>query len=456
MSNVLTVQQAQRRYFDSQATKDIAFRRAQLCKLSAAIKKHERNLLAAVRTDLHKGDTEGYFSEIGLVLGECRHALANLESWTRPRRVRTAVAQLPSTCWIYPEPRGLSLIIAPFNYPVLLALSPLVGALAAGDTAIIKPSEYTPHVSQALADLVSDTFAPELVTVVQGDAETSKQLLALAWEFIFFTGSTNVGKIVAQAAAQHLTPCLLELGGKSPAIVAVDADLESTAKRIVWGKWINAGQTCIAPDYVLVDRQVEQSLLQRLGQTLDRFYGADPQHSADYGRIVSDRHVERLVKLMASGRVVHGGQVDRAERYIAPTLLTDVRLNSPIMQEEIFGPLLPVIAYDTLDEALAWVNAWPKPLSLYVFARDRAIQRRVLRETQSGNACLNDCTVQFGSVHLPFGGVGASGMGQAHGKAAFEAFSHQRSVLKRWPFDVPFRWLPYGRWTERLFRLVVR
>lgn len=456
MLNLPALQQAQRDYFASHGTKDIMFRRTQLQKLYAAVKQHERALLDALHADLHKGDTEAYFSEIGLVLSECSHALANLERWARPKVVRPALVQLPATCWVYPESRGVSLIIAPFNYPLMLILVPLIGALAAGDTAVLKPSEYTPHVAQAIDNLVRETFAPELVTVVQGDAEIAKQLLALPWDFIFFTGSTGVGRIVAQAAAQHLTPCLLELGGKSPTIVAADADIALAAKRIAWGKWINAGQTCIAPDYVLVDRRVEQALLDALSQILRQSYGEDARLSNDYGRIVSVRHAERLVGLMASGRVVHGGQVDVHERYIGPTVLSDVALDSPIMQEEIFGPLLPVIGYDSLDEALRWVNARPAPLSLYVFSQDKALQERVLRETQSGNACVNDCTVQFGSLHLPFGGVGPSGMGRYHGRATFEAFSHSRSVLKKWGFDVWFRWLPYSRLANRMFRLLLR
>lgn len=454
--DIAELHQRQRAFFDQRHTQDLAQRRIQLRQLPRAIKHYEPRLLAAVKADLGKGAVEGYFSEIGLVLGECRHALANLGRWTRPQFVPMALAQLPATCWVQREPRGQSLIIAPFNYPIMLALGPLVGALAAGDTAAIKPSEYTPTVAQVLAELVRETFAPEWVSVVQGDAAVVRQLLAQHWDFIFFTGSTHVGKIIAQAAAQHLTPCVLELGGKSPTIIAADADLERTAKRIVWGKWINAGQTCIAPDYVLVQRSVMPPLIDRLRETLRQFYGPDPQRDAGYGRIVNPRHVDRLAALMASGKVVHGGQIDRDDRFIAPTLLTDVALDSPIMQEEIFGPLLPIIAYDTLDEALAWINAKPIPLSLYVFSQDRAIQQRVLREVRSGNAAINDCTLQFGSLHLPFGGLGPSGMGQAHGKATFDAFSHQRSVLKRWPFDFGFRWLPYSPLAERIIRLVVR
>ncbi len=456
MLNLAAVQQAQRDFFASHATKDVAFRQAQLRALYAAVKKREAKLLAALYADLHKGNVEGYFSEVGFVLNECSHALANITRWARPNMVRPALVQLPATCWVYPEPLGMALIIAPYNYPLQLLLAPLIGALAAGDTAVLKPSEYTPHVAQAIEDMVRETFDPAVVTVVQGDAEVSKQLLALPWDFIFFTGSTSVGRVVAQAAAQHLTPCLLELGGKSPAIVTADADIVSTAKRIAWGKWINAGQTCVAPDYVLVDRRIAQSLLNELSNTVRRFYGEDAQQSVDYGRIVNARHFQRLAALMASGRVVQGGQMDVATRYIAPTILTDVALDSPIMQDEIFGPLLPVIAYDTLDEALAWVNARPTPLSLYVFSQNKQLQARVLRETQSGNACVNDCTVQFGSPYLPFGGVGASGLGRYHGKATFEAFSHPRSVLKRWNFDVWFRWLPYGRVAERMFRLLLR
>ncbi len=450
------IYQAQQQFFATYASRDIPFRKAQLHKLHSAVKIHEHRLLDALHADLHKSAIEGYLTEIGLVLSECSHALAHVHQWARPKMIRPALVQLPSTCWIYPQPRGISLIIAPFNYPLQLALVPLVGALAAGNTAVIKPSEYTPHVSAAIAELVRETFDPQVVAVVEGDADVARQLLVHEWDYIFFTGSTSVGKVVAQAAAQHLTPCLLELGGKSPAIVAADADIRQTAKRIAWGKWVNAGQTCVAPDYVLVDRRVEQPLLAALGQVLHQFYGEDAQRSPDYGRIVNTRHYERLAALIPSGRVVQGGQMDRTERYIAPTILTDVALDSPIMQEEIFGPLLPVIPYDSLDQALGWVNARPKPLALYIFASDKMLQERVLRETQSGNACVNECTVQFGSSFMPFGGVGPSGLGQYHGKYSFAAFSHSRSVLKRWRSDFWFRWLPYTRLADKIFRLLLR
>lgn len=281
--DIAALHQAQRTYFNQHHTRDLSQRRMQLQRLRDAIQRHETRLLAAVKADLGKGSVEGYFSEIGLVLGECRHALANLGRWTRPRKVPPALAQLPATCWVQSEPRGQSLIIAPFNYPIMLALGPLVGALAAGDTAVIKPSEYTPTVAQALAELVREAFAPEWVSVVQGDAAVVRELLAQTWDFIFFTGSTTVGKIIAQAAAQHLTPCVLELGGKSPTLIAADADLDRTAKRIAWGKWINCGQTCIAPDYVLVQRAVMQPFMDRLRATLQQFYGADPERDAGYG-----------------------------------------------------------------------------------------------------------------------------------------------------------------------------
>ena len=456
-AHLAQIYRAQREFFATHATRPVAFRIEQLKRLREAMKKHERRLLDALHADLHKGETEAYFSEIGITQSECSHALAHVGRWAKPQRIRPALVQLPSSCWVYPEPLGTTLIIAPWNYSVQLVLAPLVGALAAGNTAVLKPSEFTPHVSAVLAELVRESFDPRVVALVEGDATVSQQLAALSWDLIFFTGSTRVGTAIAQSAAANLTPTVLELGGKSPCIVDADVNVEITANRIAWGKWVNCGQTCVAPDYVLVDKKIKQALLGDLTKAVRRFYGDDAQQSKDYGRMVNAQHFARVQSYLQQGRVVHGGQVDEAERFIAPTLMTDVDPNSPLMQDEIFGPLLPVIEYETLDEAIRFVNARPKPLSLYVFSNNKQVQDRVLSETHSGNAGVNEVTAQFGSPFMPFGGVGASGMGSYHGRASFDAFSQRRSVLKKsLGLDPWFRWLPYSKVADRMFRWLLK
>ena len=342
-----------------------------------------------------------------------------------------------------PEPRGVALIIGPWNYPFQLLFSPLIGALAAGNCVILKPSELAPRTAAVITALIRGTFAEEYITVVEGDRDTAEALLREPFDHIFFTGSTGVGRAVMTAAAGHLTPVTLELGGKCPCLVAADAPLAVTARRIVWGKFMNAGQTCVAPDFVLADRRVAEPLVRAMIGVLRDFYGEDPHRSPDYGRIINQRHFERLVAYLADGRIAAGGQHDAGDRFIAPTILTGVQPTAPVMQEEIFGPILPVIEYANLDEALALLRDRPVPLALYLFTHDRVTRERVLADTRSGGVCINDTVVHMVGKHLPFGGLGASGMGAYHGKASFECFSHRRSVLRRSTrLDAKFRYPP--------------
>lgn len=444
----------QQAYFDAGHTRPVAFRRAQLQKLTDALHAHEQALTRALEQDLGKAPVESYLSEIGMIYAEARELQRHLGKWARPQRVSTPLANFPGQGRIYPEPYGRCLILAPWNYPALLSLQPLVGALAAGNCAVLKPSEYAPHTARVLEDILTQAFAPEYVAVVQGGPEVSQALCQHPFDLIFYTGGGQVGRKVMAAAAQHLTPVILELGGKSPCIVDQTADLALAARRIVWGKFLNAGQTCVAPDYLLVHQNVFYPLLDKMREAIATFYGPEPLQNPDYPKIISPRHFERLTGLLAGCRVLAGGQADPAACKIAPTLLGDVDLDSPIMREEIFGPLLPVLPYANLDAAFAQVRSGPKPLAAYCFTQDKSVQQRFLRTLSFGGGCINDTVMHLASPALPFGGVGESGMGAYHGKASFEAFTHRKGVLKKglWP-DIPLRYPPY---TEKKLGLIRR
>jgi aldehyde dehydrogenase (NAD+) len=439
---ISTLVQQQRAFFSTGRTKTVEFRLAQLQKLKQAIIDHQDAIVEAAKADLCRPAFEAYF-EIATI-SEVNLALKKLKAWMKPKRVGTSIDQFPASAWIQPEPLGVALIIGPWNYPFQLMMSPLVGAIAAGNCAVLKPSEQAPHTSAVVAKLIQSTFEPNYVAVVEGDAEVSKQLLAEKYDHIFFTGGTAIGRIVMAAAAQHLTPVTLELGGKSPCIVDADIHVEHAARRIVWGKFINAGQTCIAPDYLLVDRRIKAQLMAAIKHCIQSFYGDDPAQSPDYGRIISPRHFARLSAFLDNGETFVGGQTDPEYRYIAPTVLDHVSWDSPVMQDEIFGPILPVLEYEDLDEAIACVNDRPKPLALYFFSRNREKQAQLLASTSSGGVCINDTVMQVGVATLPFGGVGESGMGSYHGKASFDTFSHFKSVLKKglW-LDLKWRYAPY-------------
>jgi aldehyde dehydrogenase (NAD+) len=447
MDSAATLQR-HRTFFQSGATRSLGFRRAQLAKLASALEQHEGNLLSALHGDLRKSPLQGYSSELGLVQAEIRHALKHVRRWAAPVRHRTPWFVAPARGWVQAEPFGVALILGPWNYPVQLVLIPLVSAIAAGNCAVVKPSEFAPRTAEAITALVQDAFAAEFVSAATGGVGVAESLLLERFDKIFFTGSTRVGRAVMAAAAKHLTPVTLELGGKCPAIVCDDAPIELAARRGAWGKFMNAGQTCIAPDFVLVQRSLREGFVAGLKKSLLQFYSEDASRSADYGRIVNARHFERLVNYLRDGRVVHGGTHDAKDLFIAPTILTEVPLESAVMREEIFGPILPVLEFDKLEDALAMLRDRPTPLALYLFTRDRATEARVLAEARSGGFCVNDVCVNDVGAHifgtgLPFGGLGESGMGSYHGRAGFEAFSHQRAVLRRatW-LDLPFRYPP--------------
>lgn len=445
--------QRQRAYFETGETRPYAFRARQLAALRAAIVAHEQAFTESLARDLRKAATEAYATEIGFTLAEIDHVAGHLKSWMKPRRTMPSLVVLPGSTRIHPEPLGVSLILGAWNYPMQLVLAPLIGAIAAGCCATIKPSELSPATAQVVADLVAKTFDPKYVHVVLGGVQESEELLKHRWDQIFFTGSPAVGRIVAQAAAKHLTPVVLELGGKSPCIVDEDVDVDVAARRIAWGKFINAGQTCVAPDYLLVHEAVKDRLVTAIAREVTRFYGEDPKQSPDFPRIVNDRHFTRLEGYLKHGTVACGGQCDAAERYIAPTVLTDVKPDCATMQDELFGPILPVLTWRTLDEAIRFVRDREKPLALYFFTRDDDRADRVVEETSAGGVVINDVAMHLGAPSLPFGGVGMSGNGRYHGRYSFEAFSHQKAVLRK-PFqlDVPIRYPPYTSGALKLFK----
>jgi len=423
--------QRQRALFQTGATRPLAFRRARLRELENAVGSHEQALLEALYADLRKPPHEAFGSEIGLVHAELRHALRHLPSWMARRRRPVPWLAWPGRGFVEPEPYGVALILGPWNYPVQLLLAPLIGALAAGNCVVLKPSEFAPRTAAALARLIEAIYPEDYVTVVQGERETAEALLCERFAAIFFTGSTAVGRSVMAAAARHLTPVTLELGGKSPCIVCADAPLDTTARRIAWGKFLNAGQTCVAPDFVLVDRRVRDGLLEALQRAVRAFYGLDPRKSPDYARIVNRRHIDRLAGYLQSGKPIEGGRWDAQDLYFAPTILTDVTPDAPVMQDEVFGPILPVLEFDRLENALEMLRERPTPLALYVFTPDRSTQERVLKGTRSGGVCINDTLTHIVGSGLPFGGLGESGLGAYHGRASFDCFSHSRSVLRR-------------------------
>lgn len=440
--NTSTLVAQQRRFFQTGQTQDIAFRLQQLKKLKQAVLDRQDQILEAVRLDLGRPKFEGYF-ELS-ALSEANTAIKHLTTWAKPQRVKTGIDQFPASAWIQPDPLGVVLIIGPWNYPFQLVFAPLVGAIAAGNCAILKPSEHAPHTSKVVAELVESIFDPNYVAVVPGDVSTSQALLEERFDHIFFTGGSAIGKVIMAAAAKHLTPVTLELGGKSPCIIDRNVQLEYAAKRIIWGKFINAGQTCIAPDYLLVDRAIAAEFMPLLAQKITQFFGEEPEQSPDFGRIIHQRHFDRLVSFIQDGKAIAGGNHNASKKYIAPTLLTNVSWDASVMQDEIFGPILPIFEYDDLEEAIAIVNARPKPLALYFFSKDEQKQNRILSATSSGGVCINDTVMQVGVGDLPFGGVGESGMGRYHGKYSFDVFSHYKSVLKKsFLLDLAWRYAPY-------------
>jgi aldehyde dehydrogenase (NAD+) len=450
-ADIESIVKSQHNYFATHCTKSLNFRMENLKKLKAVIIKYDNKIAEALWVDLHKSYEETYLTEISIVVQEINNHLKHLKRWAKSRRVKTPVQLLFSTSRIMYEPLGVALIIAPWNYPFQLLLNPLVGAISSGCCAVLKPSPYTPHIAKVMEEMLAEIFDSKYIAVVQGSREVNQILLNQRFDIIFFTGSPSLGKVVMNAAAKNLTPVVLELGGKSPCIVDADADIAVAAKRIAWGKFINAGQTCIAPDYLFVHHSVKEQLLEKIAASIEKMYGKDPKQSRYFPRIVNQQAMVRLQKLMQHGKIKYGGQIDMEQKYIAPTLIEDVQPDFPIMHEEIFGPILPVMTFEDLGQVITYVNENEKPLAFYYFGNHKTA-KEILMKTTSGGGCINDTIMHVSSHHLPFGGVGNSGMNKYHGRDSFLAFSNARSIVTS-PFwiDLPFKYPPfrYFKWIKK-------
>lgn len=451
-----TVLENQKKYYKSGITRSVAFRVKQLETLKLGIMKYEQAIIQALKIDLNKPEFEAYATEVGFVLDSIGYFIKNLEKWAKDQTVKTPIHQGLSKATIKYEPYGSVLIIAPFNYPFQLLVEPLIGAIAAGNTAIVKPSEYTPHVEAVIMNLIDELFDPEYIKCVSGGREITTELIHLPFDYIFFTGSVPVGKVVMKAAAENLVPVTLELGGKSPTIVHEDANIEIAAKRIAWGKFMNAGQICVAPDYVYVHESIKEAFIEALQQITLSFYGALPMNSPDYCRIINDRHFERLTQLIDHSKVIMGGQYDAKTRYIAPTIMHEVTWDDAIMADEIFGPILPILTYNNLESVIETINSKPKPLACYVFSDNESVQDYLMDQISFGGGCVNDTISHVASPYMPFGGVGASGMGAYHGEASFKTFSHQKSIIKKsTKFDLKLLYPPYKnhvKWVRKIMK----
>ncbi len=447
----------QRKFFQEGKAKSMNYRLTQLSLLEKAVIENEEKIVSALKKDLGKPAYESFMTEIGFILDEIRLAKKHLKSWSKPRKVRTPLKLWPSSSRIYYHPYGVCLILSPWNYPVQLSLSPLISAIAAGNCAVIKPSEHAPETSQVLENILKNSFSENYITVLQGGIDLSRDLLKEKFDYIFFTGSSHVGKIVMKAAAENLVPFTLELGGKSPCIVDHNVDIELTAKRIVSGKFLNVGQTCVSPDYLVVHKAVKNNLISSMIETIEYFYGHDPQKSPDYGRIINQKHFDRLNRFMEKGKIIYGGTSNKERLYISPTLMDNISWDDPVMDEEIFGPIFPIVEFEDLNDVINQVNERPKPLALYFFSRNKKNQKKILEQISFGGGCINDTILHVANPHLPFGGVGSSGIGNYHGEAGFKAFSYPKSVIHR-PFlaDISLRFPPYRgklNYLKTVFRL---
>ncbi len=437
---------SQQSFFAGGKTRELLFRKEALKKLRSAILMHEEELYEALYLDLHKSAFESYATEIGFVLDELRFHLKKLHKWVKPKRVRSSVVSFPAKGYKTYEPLGTVLIIAPWNYPFQLMLAPMIGAVSAGNTVIIKPSEIAENTALVIEKIINSSFEKEYIHVITGGTETSQALLKLRFDHIFFTGSPRVGKIVMQSAAKQMIPVTLELGGKSPCIVDETAPLKLTARRIVWGKLLNAGQTCIAPDYLYVHEKVKEPLMKAIIAAIKKAYGKDASKSPDFPRIITRANMERLAALLDGAKIAYGGHYDKEEKYFEPTILDDVNFDLPVMQQEIFGPVLPILTFNDTDEIISQVNARPRPLALYVFSKSHSFQKKIINSIPAGGVTVNDTLMHIASNKLPFGGVGNSGIGKYHGHFSFETFSNAKPVVYRGTWlDIPIRYAPYGK-----------
>jgi len=454
--DIKKIVEEQNSFFNSNKTKDIAFRIKTLKKLINIIQENEKELYKAIYSDFKKSEFETYLTEISLIYNEIYDSINNLKKWSKKKKVRTNLANFPAKSYIIPEPLGTILVISAWNYPILIALTPVISAIAAGNTVVLKPSEIPNNTSKILAQLINSNFDENLLTVIEGGIKTTTELLEQKWDKIFFTGSTNVGKIIYKAAAENLTPVTLELGGKSPTFIFKDCDIKLTAKRIVWAKFLNAGQTCIAPDYLLVEKEIKEHLLVALKTETELAYPLSNTVKENYVQIINERHFQRLTNLIPKDKIYFGGEQNTSERIIHPTLLHNINFEDLIMKEEIFGPLLPVISFDNLDDVISKVKKKEKPLALYIYSKNKKIINKILNEISFGGGAINESLVHLSNPNLPFGGVGASGIGSYHSKAGFDTFTHYKSILhKSFLFEPNIKYLPFTKLKRRILKVLL-
>ncbi|MFA6624576.1 MAG: aldehyde dehydrogenase [Bacilli bacterium] len=447
----------QRDYFNKGDTLSYKFRYEQLCRLEKGIKDMEKEIFDALYADLHKAPFESYMAEVGLTLSELTFVKKHLKKWMRKQRVHTPITQFPCKSFTFAEPYGVTLIMSPWNYPFMLTMEPLIGAIASGNTVVLKPSAYSKNTSDVIGKLISRIFDPSYIVSVEGGREANSLLLEQRFDYIFFTGSVNVGKLVMEKASRYLTPVSLELGGKSPCIIDKNTDIQLAAKRLVFGKFLNAGQTCVAPDYVIVHKDIEEELIKNVRYWIDNMYKGDALNDPDYPCIVNDKHFERILGLIDKDKVVYGGKFNKERRQIEPTVLKDVTLDDAVMKEEIFGPIMPILTYKTKEDLLKIIHSYEKPLALYLFTDDRKFEDYIISHVSYGGGCINDTIVHLATSNMGFGGVGYSGMGSYHGELSFKTFSHIKSVAERhnW-LDLNIRYHPYSKKKEKILRKLMK
>ncbi|MCT4633864.1 MAG: aldehyde dehydrogenase [Firmicutes bacterium] len=459
MSKELRILNEMKKYYFTGSTRSISFRKEQLKKLKYTIKNYEDEIIDALEVDLGRHELESYAAEIGSVLSSISFNMRHLRKWMKKKKVKTPITQFGSKSYIKPEPYGVVLIVGPFNFPFNLAIEPLIGAIVSGNCSVIKPSEQTPNVSRVIRSMIEEIFPENYIAVIEGERDTITRLINLPFDYIFFTGSVPVGKIVMEAASKNLIPVTLELGGKSPCIVDKNANIKVASQRIAWGKFFNAGQICVAPDYIYLDESIADEFLREFINTIKVFYGENIKTSKDFSRIVNERHTKRLIDIieMDKEKICFGGDYDLESRYISPTIINNATWSDKSMEDEIFGPILPIITYSDLDMVIREINIRQKPLALYVFSEDNFIQNKIINQTSSGGSCINDTISHFNSHHLPFGGVGHAGMGSYHGEMSFKTFSHMKSILnKSTKINLDIAFPPYSKGKLKLIKRLLK